>query len=210
MGIIIIFRNSSNINLFRDYLHTLISLHGEKLILSSGFIAEGNRFSLLDSNNMLHPLSNAVHNGLSKIIVIAGKFNTSFGRRYRQKFDNFAKKLSTNFGNVVVKIPQDRWHAKVSILISNKNPIAAIIGSSNLTTTAYGINQGQNWNRECDVVIWDNRCKEATNKFREIYKEGENVIYFRSIRDKFNEEFRLKKLYEEIRNMVGEEYRNLI
>lgn len=210
MGVIIIFRNSPDKNLFREYLHALISLRGEKLIISSGFIAEGPSFSLVDQRNILPYLINATSRGLSKIIVIAGKFNTPFGRIYRQKFDNFADNLRFHFGRRVIKIPQKRWHAKVSIRISNGKPIAAIVGSSNLTTTAYGLTTGQNWNKECDIVMWNNKYTEATEKFSELYKEGKETIYFERIGGKFNEARRLNNLYEEIKDAVGKEYKDLI
>ena len=209
MGIIIIFRKSSNRNLFREYLHRLISLDGEKLIISSGFIAEG-KFSLLNPNNMLPHLNAAVGRGLSKIIFIAGKFNTYFGRGYRTKFDDLIDKLVVLFGSRIIKISQDRWHAKISIRILKGEPIAAIVGSSNLTTTAYGIGMGKNWNKECDVIIWDNSHKEIWKKFSEIYKEGEDTIYFEDIKGNFDERRRLNDLYDEIKEGVGEEYKKLI
>lgn len=45
------------------------------------------------------------------------------------------------------------WHAKIAMRLDDEVPVAAIIGSSNLTGPAYRRNW-ENWNFEGDVLIW--------------------------------------------------------
>lgn len=47
----------------------------------------------------------------------------------------------------------NHWHAKIFILKRGVVPIFGIIGSSNMTSRAFGL--GPNFNFESDVVLWD-------------------------------------------------------
>lgn len=45
------------------------------------------------------------------------------------------------------------WHAKVFLAKQGKAPLVGIIGSSNITRRAFGLDK--DFNYECDVVFWD-------------------------------------------------------
>lgn len=202
MGLMILFRKTGNTNPFREALHNLIQLRGEKLIITSGYISEGT-FSLLENRNMLPFLNVAENNGLKEIILAAGKFSRY--PEWIERYRNFVRRLDHSVGPKINVKPYlfQNWHAKVSLKILNRTPIAAIIGSSNLTSTAYGLNRN-NFNRECDVVIWNNNF--VTNEFREVtdkMKDEESFIYFD--RPDINEPVRLNNLYKEIVGKIESE-----
>jgi hypothetical protein len=46
-----------------------------------------------------------------------------------------------------------RWHAKVALAVVSGSPVAGIVGSSNLTGPAYGVDR-RVFNNETDVVLW--------------------------------------------------------
>ena len=52
-----------------------------------------------------------------------------------------------------LRLPGDKWHAKVFIGKSQGKPVIAAIGSSNLTRRAF--DTFKNFNYECDVLFWD-------------------------------------------------------
>lgn len=71
-------------------------------------------------------------------------------------FDSFAKKLTATSAetHTISRTEKARyWHAKIILVESNNVPIAAVIGSSNmsLAASAYGATY---WNHESDVVVW--------------------------------------------------------
>lgn len=45
------------------------------------------------------------------------------------------------------------WHAKVFLAKQGNVPLVGIIGSSNITRRAFGLDK--DFNYECDVVFWD-------------------------------------------------------
>jgi hypothetical protein len=52
-----------------------------------------------------------------------------------------------------LRIPGDKWHAKVFIGKAGGQAVVAAIGSSNLTRRAF--DTLKNFNYECDVLFWD-------------------------------------------------------
>jgi len=69
-----------------------------------------------------------------------------------------------------------KWHAKIFILKKGEEPIFGIIGSSNMTSRAFGV--CKQFNFEADVVLWDNKYPELVNltsKSSE-FLSGENNI----------------------------------
>lgn len=196
MGILILFRKN-NMNPFKKFLHGIISLKGEKLIITSGFISECKSFSPFQE--MEPHLRSGINNGLTEIVTVAGRFFYKTNR-YRKFYGDFVKRLRNLSRRVKVNpFVTNNWHAKVSIKIFNGKPIAAIIGSSNLTSTAYG--SGRGFNKECDVVIWNERYVDS-DIFRNISNDLDRASFIfvdsRLYKEDLEEEGRLKKLYDEI------------
>ena len=51
-----------------------------------------------------------------------------------------------------------RWHAKVFLAKHGNQPLVGIIGSSNITRRAFGLDK--DFNYECDVVLWEEGVPE--------------------------------------------------
>lgn len=241
MPLMIIWRKTGVINQFRVALHQLIEGVGDELILSSGYVSHGSQFSVDDWSNIFPSLDMALTNGLEKVTIRAGKFGkhsstatynlsalnrvVSAKSSYQERYEAFLSNLIPFLINKRKSIRidayiHDNWHAKVSVKADNGTPFAAIIGSSNLTSTAYG-NFTNNFNSECDVLIW-RLDYHSSNKFRFLYDEnldGENkkIIHFNSGLDyvffeslpkserefRYDEEYRLNEIYKNVKDAEG-------
>ncbi|MCS6880723.1 MAG: phospholipase D-like domain-containing protein [Oscillochloridaceae bacterium] len=137
-------------------LHRLILLRdADDLVLCSGYIwepAAGYKYKILD-DKLLDVLLRGCKG--KRIITIAGKLD----KQWLDHYKNFVRRLRQK--DLYVKpylAPKRNWHAKIAIRLKQGKPIAAIIGSSNLTGPAYSEN-GYSWNFECDVLIWENSSR---------------------------------------------------
>jgi hypothetical protein len=122
---------------------------GQSAILCSGYIWQPNdgRYNVLDDGLRQAIVSGCGTGGLT---TIAGKFYPSY---YEDYYRNFIQDLRASGVPVTpFYAPKKNWHAKVAIRMAAHRPIAALVGSSNLTGPAYGENR--NWNFEADVLIW--------------------------------------------------------
>lgn len=88
---------------------------------------------------------------------------------------------------------QDKWHAKIAIKVKDGEPIAAIVGSSNLTIPAYAEKCScsssasscslHSWSKatrtfpfECDVLFWDDaKLKSFSTSTTNV--EGQSVAF---------------------------------
>ncbi|HOD27574.1 MAG TPA: phospholipase D family protein [Syntrophales bacterium] len=127
----------------------LTSPAGDSAILCSGYIWQPNdgRYNVLDDGLRQSILAGCAGGTLT---TIAGKFYPDY---YEVYYRNFIEDLRYHGINVVpFYAPKKNWHAKIAIRTNNHHPVAALVGSSNLTGPAYGIRR--NWNYEADVLIW--------------------------------------------------------
>lgn len=227
----IIWRKVATTNHFRAALHQLIEAFGDELLLSSGYVSHGAQFSVDDLSNIFPSLDIALKNGLQKITIRGGKFGkptssatynlSSLNRivnRYSSYQDRYEAFLSNTINFLMSKKKNihidayihNNWHAKVSVRADNGTPFAAIIGSSNLTSTAYGI-FANNFNSECDVLIWRSDYPKS-KKFSFNYDQNTDVVNDKNIHflSKFEyvlfetlpggEEERLTDVYRELKN----------
>src|SRR5437867_1149423 len=126
---------------------------GGDLILSSGYIYEPDRgYSLLDDK-----LLDAIVEGTAghTVRTIAGKLQKSGPMDRLQYYRNFVAALRSAGVQVeALMAPKRNWHAKMAVRLDQTGvPVAAIVGSSNLTGPAYGEGRAT-WNYEADVTIW--------------------------------------------------------
>lgn len=151
MGILIFLRTNKKISYFRRYLLKLInSPTSDKLLLCSGYIWEYSNYSILNDE-----LLNAISSQNVEVITVAGMLSGQ--GNWENKYKSFVKRLKSNNIKVVsYKAKKKNWHAKVAIKLNGEDPIAGLIGSSNLTAPAYRENHGR-FNYEADVLIWDPR-----------------------------------------------------
>lgn len=79
---------------------------------------------------------------------------------WKQQYSSFHNRLlATNnlpgFAAKKKRIPSMGWHAKLFLAKVGKEPVVAIIGSSNITRRAFG--EEKDFNYECDVVFWEEK-----------------------------------------------------
>lgn len=181
-----------------------------RLLLCSGYISEGNYSTLM------HPphtsFIDAIHKGCSgegsEVVTIAGRFFGPWGSRPAMMYEQFVRRLRSHGIKVTPHAaPRRNWHARVAMKLKDETPIAAIIGSSNLTQPAFREDYS-GYNHECDVVLWRN--DPALDKYfgKEIVRSRRSDDPFSPIEVIFNRETgqpdegqRLEALYREIMGM---------
>jgi len=149
MNVAIVLRRRSTPNLFRDLIiDTLGSGLGNSTLLCSGFFQENFRNSFYRASQEGNLIANLVHNHID--ITTVGLHNFTWQNSYK----NFCMNLRSAGVNISAKVVSSySWHAKIFILFKNKVPFFGIIGSSNITSKAFGITP--KFNYECDVALWD-------------------------------------------------------
>ncbi|MBO2626636.1 hypothetical protein I6M44_21565 [Shewanella algae] len=159
MAIAIILRNQLPINRFRDLLIGSIKTGaGDNALLCSGFFQENFRGSAYQASC---ERGFGLEVAKSKIeLNTVGIHNGSWKQSYRDFRDNMIA-LGANI-NCYYKNGL-RWHAKVFVLSKGEEPIFGIIGSSNITRTAFG--SISNFNCECDVMIWPDSNQKISEWF---------------------------------------------
>ncbi|WP_156785779.1 hypothetical protein [Stenotrophomonas sp. LM091] len=152
MAIKISLRRDTSFSPFRKELIDLCRARGlGDLILCSGYIWEGGAYSVLD-DDLLEAIKLGI--GSNQVICVAGKL----ARKpidWHLHYNKFFSKISGAGIKVAAHVaPKRNWHAKIAMRLDTKGqPVAAIVGSSNLTGPAYGENR-YTWNYECDVTMW--------------------------------------------------------
>ncbi|MGE8226830.1 MAG: hypothetical protein ACN6RK_13695 [Stenotrophomonas sp.] len=152
MAITISLRRDKSFSPFRKELIDLCQARGlGDLILCSGYIWEGGTYSVLD-DDLLDAIKIGV--GSNQVICVAGKLAKK-PIDWHLHYKNFHSKISGAGIKVAAHVaPKRNWHAKIAMRLDTKGqPVAAIVGSSNLTGPAYGENR-YTWNYECDVTMW--------------------------------------------------------
>ena len=145
-------RSNKDFSPFREMLLWLIEAPiGGSVLLCSGYIWEpASGYKILD-DELLDSLRRGCASG--KIITVAGKLEQDMWRDF---YRNFVSRIKSSGLSITPYIAEKyNWHAKVAMRLKDNAPVAAIIGSSNLTGPAYRMDW-KNWNFEGDVLIWGN------------------------------------------------------
>jgi hypothetical protein len=132
------------------------------------------------------------------VVTVAGKLSDP---RWEDFYRNFVLRLSQAGLRVKPFIaPRRNWHAKIAIRLCNGKPIAALIGSSNLTGPAYRLNWHK-WNFESDVLIWPS-SPELDGYFRDSMASGGHAGDLDLILDpsvhQLTEQQQIQELYDDI------------
>ncbi len=204
MPIRVTLRTSQDFSPFRELLHRVIALPNcDKLILCSGYIWEpsGQGYTVLN-DELLDKLKSGCAG--QEIIIVAGKLDGFWPEHYQ----NFVRRLRQSGLQVKAYVaPRRNWHAKIAIRIRNQQPIAALIGSSNLTGPAYGENRYR-WNFESDVLIWKN-SPDLNEYFQRPFQAdipfGDMQLVLNPDIPQMNELEHLQGIYEDIINNDFEE-----
>jgi hypothetical protein len=169
MPVRVVLRTGRSQSPFRRLLHALVRAPGgDSALLCSGYIWEqpssSPGYKVLD--DLLPELVHGCNGGV--VITVAGKLGYT---QYEDFYRNFVKRLRQAGLKVQALVaPKRNWHAKIAVRVDGTQPIAALIGSSNLTAPAYREGYG-NWNFEADVSIWPQRA-DLTSHFRGAVEQG--------------------------------------
>ena len=185
---------------YRILLKRLIEMpDGDSLILCSGYIQETDPKNPRSYNILSDELLASISKGCAKgsITTIAGKVEN---RQWLEFYKNFIYGLQ--HAGVRVKpylARRKNWHAKIAIRLKQNKPIAALIGSSNLTGPAYGINR-PNWNFEGDVLIWSDATYNSNFKqrFDNDTLIGDMTLILDPETSQPSEEGQLKLIYQDV------------
>jgi len=165
MGLWITLRRDKQTSFFRQHLLNMVSplIEGDSLILASGFFQEDPTKDYAVLNDRL--LDAICSNEKIRNIQIIGAM------RSPAPFRQFCDKLEENWPHGrPERHRMSNWHAKIAMKLktplngTEKIPVCAIIGSSNLTRPAYGVENDVpsavtskiKFNYECDVLIFSN------------------------------------------------------
>jgi hypothetical protein len=158
--IAILLRKTSAINRFREIiLASFKSDDFDKLLICSGFFQGRKNYDASTCFNSNQPRFPCI-----KSVVTVGLYNNMWKPDYLT-FINGLQKITCPCGRALQvekrKISKGQWHAKIFIAFEENIPQLGIIGSSNMTSRAFGINR--HWNYESDVVMWDDENKSASS-----------------------------------------------
>ncbi|MFH0874774.1 MAG: restriction endonuclease PLD domain-containing protein [archaeon] len=147
MKILFILRKQASPNIFRQIiLQSITSFKDVNITICSGFFSEGNKFKLSQQGNF----ANNIKANNIKLTTI-GVYN----KIWMYKYLNFVSVMKSIVGtvNYTAFTSKQKWHAKIYFLKKNSEYIITIIGSSNMTSWAFGTNSP--YSIECDVVLWN-------------------------------------------------------
>lgn len=173
MSIAIILRKKHNINRFRDLMIGVIkSGCGDSALLCSGFFQELKplRGGGVDPYQVSQQEQFAQEIAQSKMeFITVGIHNNT----WKTPYQNFRDSMVNAGVNLTAYYKSGlRWHAKVFILSRESSSIFGIIGSSNMTKNAFGVEK--QFNHECDVVLWMDKEKKI-DPIVESFFEQQNI-----------------------------------
>lgn len=146
----IFLRKTGPVNKFRAaILGALRTDLVDNALLCSGFFQDDAKYSAGMDFDLI---SHRKHNPLK--VTTLGLYSYTWKAQYATFFTQLqAQNKCPTFSAVQMRIPSMGWHAKVFLAKQGNVPLVGIIGSSNITRRAFGLDK--DFNYECDVVFWD-------------------------------------------------------
>lgn len=198
-------RSNKDFSPFREMLLWLIEAPiGDSMLLCSGYIWEPvSGYKVLD-DGLLDSLKRGCVSG--KIITVAGKLEQD---RWRNFYRNFVSRIKNSGLSVTPYVAEKHnWHAKIAMRLQGNVPVAAIIGSSNLTGPAYR-KDWKNWNFEGDVLIWGNHPildKYFRRPFNSPSRYGDIQLILDPYVEQPNEEDQMLALFKDVMHSELEDF----
>ena len=190
-------RSNKDFSPFRELLTWLIEAPiGDSIILCSGYIWEPETGYRILDDQLLDTIKRGCSQG--EVTTIGGKFEQEMWLEY---YNNFVDRLVA--AGLIVKpyiAPRHNWHAKIAIRLEKNVPIAAIVGSSNLTGPACRKDWSR-WNFEGDVLIWKNDPildSHFRRPFNPSPKFGDMQLIFDPRAEQPNEQEQLNALHVDV------------
>jgi hypothetical protein len=169
MPVTLVLRHRSDLSPFRRLLLGLITAPGARSVLiGSGYIWEPS--PPCSYRILADQLGAAIASGCAggEVTLIAGKLTRAKWLTY---YENFIRGLRQLHPEVIALYARRKnWHAKIAIRHdAGQLPIAALVGSSNLTGPAFAEPHAR-WNYECDALIWP-EDRALTQYFRDLLRD---------------------------------------
>ena len=159
-------RNKLAENKFSDAVMAALNMpEVDSALLCSGFFQEDSSYSI----------SAAKFSGISRCGHRLDLTTVGYYKGGKVSYSDFTKGISSHCCSVCInhtplRLPGDKWHAKVFIGKSQGAPIVAAIGSSNLTRRAF--DTIKNFNYECDVLFWDESHRSISSRVSALIGEA--------------------------------------
>jgi len=145
---------------FRTALLDLMAFPGEELILSTGYA----NISFMNSYNKPEIMNSIIKANTKQITLLGGMLKDQTNCNEFELFLNELQNECTihQINLKFYRANNNHWHSKIALKIKNGHPVASIIGSSNLTASAFSVYRNipyftnYTFNHEADIFIWDN------------------------------------------------------
>jgi len=170
MPLAITLRTSLHANHFNQIFVSAINTGvPNEILLCSGFFQENFRGSAFQASLEPGFVAGLVANRIT--LTTVGIHHSGWLASYKQFRDNL---LLAGVNITSLYKPALKWHAKIAIFKQAGQPILGVIGSSNMTSNAFGTQRNPSppryFNYESDVILWD---ETAINLFP-IFNELQN------------------------------------
>ncbi len=166
----IFLRKTGSVNRFRAaILGALRTDLVDNALLCSGFFQDDGKYSAgADFDLISHRKGNPLK------LTTLGLYSYSWRAQYSTFFNQLqAQNKCPSFSAIQMRIPSMGWHAKVFLAKQAKVPLVGIIGSSNITRRAFGLDK--DFNYECDVVFWDETVPDIDRAMSAAIGDSDNI-----------------------------------
>lgn len=159
-------RNKLSENKFSEAVMAALNMPDvDSALLCSGFFQEDSSYSI----------SAAKFSGISRCCHNLDLTTVGYYKGGKVSYSDFTKGIASHccsmcINHTPLRLPGDKWHAKVFIGKSQGEPIVAAIGSSNLTRRAF--DTLKNFNYECDVLFWDENHRGISSRVSALLGEA--------------------------------------
>lgn len=180
MGIILTLRDQEKLSYFKELMLDLLDLKiGNKVLICSGYFQENYTPSQKSSVPRYYVSKEKNYKGKTildcidftyKEVTLVGSRafrNTEWDHSYQDFVIELRKRYGAKPSIIAHRNIGGNWHAKVFILLKDEEPIAGIIGSSNLTKSAYGTGSNTYFSIEADTMLFIPQIQNHVNQIIE-------------------------------------------
>lgn len=197
----IFLRKSEAENRFREVILGCFNAHDfSEIMICSGFFQERGKYFASDCFKSAAPPL-VCHRKVSVVGVYNGIWKGDFDR-----FSSEIGQIKCPCGVLMHvdkrKIKRYHWHAKIFIASDDDGPQLGVIGSSNITSRAFGITKS--WNFEADAILWNSANPAADAVMGEIFESvtdnnaGSVIVSNYAIEDRVNQGLSLRRRLQDL------------
>lgn len=197
----IFLRKSEAENRFREVILGCFNTHDfTEIMICSGFFQERGKYFASDCfKSAAPPLV------CQRKVSVVGVYNGI----WKGDFDRFTREVGQIKCPCGIamhvdkrKIKRYHWHAKIFIASDHDGPQLGVIGSSNITSRAFGITKS--WNFEADAILWNSNNPAADSVMGQIFESvtdnnaGSVIVSNYAIEDRVNQGLTLRRRLQDL------------